>query len=291
MVLSEFKEIIKTKEPLAGYTFTGLGGSCEMLATPRDVRELAALFQACLQKNISLRILGNGCNLLVCKAYLPGVVVRLVEKPFVACEQDGKITRMGAGASIFSAISFCAQNNLAGLETLVGIPGTIGGAVISNLGDRNGSVGRFVSRVEVLDSQGNRQFRDKEEISFREQGSDLNDPVLLSVEFQFDQDKPEAIMKRLKKSWVGRKINLPTGVPYAGKIFRNPRGLVATTLIEQAGLQREKIGGAEICDRDANYIILHPGVQTEDVLRLIEHIRQGVRERFNVELEPEISIW
>ncbi len=289
--LMEFEPIIKKSSSLSPHTFSGLAGVCEYLAEPRSKEELAALFKTCHTNKIPFRILGNGCNLLVRSAVVPGVVVKLTNPAFFGFENLGNTVRMGAGASIFSAISFCSQNNMAGFETLIGIPGTIGGALLSNTSDKSGPISRFVRKIEVIDSLGIIQIRDKEEISFSDKGNDLRDPVILSVEFAFENDKTESIVKRLRKAWISRKIQLPLGVPYAGKIFKNPRGLTAASLVEQGGFQKTKVGGAEICDRDSNYIVIHPNAVVEDVLRLIEQVKQGIRERFNVDLELEITIW
>lgn len=289
--LMEFEPILTKNASLSPHTFSGLAGVCEYLAEPRSKEDLALLFKACKSNSIPFRILGNGCNLLVRSPIVPGVVVKLTNPAFCGFENLGHTVRMGAGASIFSAISFCSKNNMAGFETLIGIPGTIGGALLSNTSDRSGPISRFVRKIEVLDSLGNLQVRDKEELSFSDKGNDLRDPVILSVEFAFEQDKTESIVKRLRKAWISRKIHLPLGIPYAGKIFRDPRGLTASSLIEQGGFLKSRIGGAEICDRDPNYIVIHPNAMVEDVLRLIEQVKQGVRERFNVELDLEIAIW
>jgi len=289
--LIEFEQILKKSSSLSPYTFSGLPGVCEYLAEPRSKEELAALYKACLANKIPFKILGNGCNLLVRSAMVSGVVVKLTNPVFCGFENLGNTVRMGAGASIFAAISFCSQNNMAGFETLIGIPGTIGGALLSNTSDKSGPISRFVRKIEVLDSLGNLQIRDKEEISFSDKGNDLRDLVILSVEFAFEHDKTESIVKRLRKAWISRKIQLPLGVPYTGKIFKNPRGLTAASLMEQGGFQKARVGGAEICDRDSNYIVIHPNAVVEDVLRLIEQIKQGIRERFNVDLELEIAIW
>lgn len=289
--LKEFEPILKKSVSLSPYTFSGLGGVCEFLAEPQSKEELASLYKVCLAEKIPFRILGNGCNLLVKSNLVPGVVVRLSSHAFIGFEDLGNTIRMGAGASIFFAIRFCSENNMAGFETLIGIPGTIGGALLSNTCDKSGPISRFVRKIEVLDSLGNIQFRDKEEVSFGETGSDLRDPVILSVEFSFEHDKTDSIVKRLRKAWINRKIQLPLGVPYAGKIFKNPRGLTAASLIEQAGFQKNRVGGAEFCDRDLNFIIIHPNAVVDDVSKLIDQVQQGIKEKFNLDLELEISIW
>jgi UDP-N-acetylmuramate dehydrogenase len=220
-----------------------------------------------------------------------GVVVRLSEPAFTQIAVEGKRVRAGTGASVASLISEAARHNLAGLETLVGIPGTVGGALRTNAGDRAGDIGQYVRSVEVLDSQGQVQVRDRDELRFAEHDSNLDDPVLLTVEFALDADSADAIVKRMRRAWIMRKAARPAVFQAAGRIFKNPRGLSASALIEQAGLARTKVGGAEVSDRDANYIAVHPGASSRDVLRLIELMRARVRERFDVQLEQEITVW
>jgi UDP-N-acetylmuramate dehydrogenase len=173
----------------------------------------------------------------------------------------------------------------------VGIPGSVGGALRCNAGDRSGDIGQFVRQVEVMDSDGGVLFRDRDELRFDEHASNLDDPVLLSAEFQLEVDAAEAIVKRMRKSWIARKASQPLSFQAAARIFKNPRGLSAAALIEQTGLARTRVGGVEVSDRDANYFIVQPGASARDVLRLIDLVRSRVQERFNVTLEQEITVW
>jgi UDP-N-acetylmuramate dehydrogenase len=289
--LEEFAEIIKRNEPLAPFTHLKLGGPAEMLIQPRSHEELSRVVSRCFQERIPLRVLGSGCNLLVRDEGIPGAVLRLSAPVFTQITASGKRIRAGTGAAVSALISMAARHNLAGLETLVGIPGTVGGALRCNAGDRTGDIGQFVRLVEVLDSQGTIQVRDRDELHFADHASNLDDPVLLTAEFNLEPDDPDAIVKRMRKAWILRKASLPLTFQSAGRIFKNPRGLSAAALIEQTGLARTRVGGAEISDRDANYIVVHSGATSRDVLRLIDLVRSRVKERFNVQLEREITVW
>jgi UDP-N-acetylmuramate dehydrogenase len=289
--LEEFAEIIQRDAPLAPFTHLKVGGPAEMLARPRSPEELSRLVRACYRERIPLRVLGCGCNMLVRDEGVPGVVVRLSEPAFTQIHVQGRQVRAGTGATVAALISATAANNLTGLETLVGIPGTVGGALRTNAGDRGGDIGQFVRLVEVLDNQGEVQVRDREELRFTEHASNLDDPVLLTVEFALEPDQTDAIVKRMRKAWILRKAGQPAVFQAAGRIFKRPRGLSASALIEQAGLARTRVGRAEVSDRDANYIVVHPGATSRDVLRLIDLVRARVKERFNVELEQEIAVW
>jgi UDP-N-acetylmuramate dehydrogenase len=220
-----------------------------------------------------------------------GVVLRLSEPAFTQIAVENNRVRAGTGTAVSALISQAARNGLSGFETLVGIPGTVGGALRCNAGDRSGDIGQFVRQVEIMDSNGNTQVRDRDELRFDEHASNLDDPVLLTAEFQLETDSAESIVKRMRKAWIARKATQPLSFQAAARIFKNPRGLSAAALIEQTGLARMRVGGAEVSDRDANYIIVHPGASTRDVLRLFDLVRSRVQERFNLTLEQEITIW
>jgi UDP-N-acetylmuramate dehydrogenase len=290
-VLDEFADVIKRHEPLAPYTYLKLGGPAEMLVQPRSRDELSRVVQRCFQEGIPLRVLGSGCNLLVRDEGVAGAVLHLSDAAFTRITVEGKRVRAGTGAPVSALIAQAARHGLAGLEPLVGIPGTVGGALRTNAGDRSGDIGQFVRQVEVLDSRGATQVRDRDELSFADHASNLDDPVLLTVEFALEADSADAIVKRMRKAWIVRKAAQPLSFQSAARMFKNPRGLSAAALVEQAGLARSRVGGAEVSDRDANYVVVHPGASSRDVLRLIDLVRSRVRERFNVELEREITVW
>jgi UDP-N-acetylmuramate dehydrogenase len=247
--------------------------------------------QCCFQQRIPLRILGNGCNILIRDEGVKGAVLRLSEPAFVEVTVQGKRIRAGAGAPVSALISQAARHGLAGLETLIGIPGTVGGALRCNAGDRSGDIGQFVRRVEVLDSQGAVQVREREELRFAYRWSNLDDPVVLEAEFELDPDDSNAIVKRMRKAWILRNASQPLSFQAAARVFRNPRGLSAAALIEQAGLANTRVSGAEVSERDAAFVVVRPGASSRDVLRLIDLVRSRVQERFGVQLELEIAIW
>ena len=286
-----FAELVQHKLPLAPFTYLKVGGQAEMFVQPRDREELARVVRHCFEQRIPLRVLGNGCNLLVSDEGVKGVVVRLSEPVFSGVTVAGQSVKAGAGAPLSLLISQAARHGLAGLEVLVGILGTVGGSLRSNVGGRTGEIGQFVRRIEVMDGRGTIQMREGDELSFAYQGSNLDDPVLLSAEFELEKDDPDTIVKRMRKAWIVRKACQPLTFQAAARIFQDPRGLNAAALIDQAGLARTRVGGAEVSERDANYIIVHPGGTARDVLRLIELVRSRVQERFNVGLELEITVW
>jgi UDP-N-acetylmuramate dehydrogenase len=290
-VLQDFADIVKPNEPLAPYTFLKVGGPAEVLAQPRSQEELAALIRQCTSAKVPFRVLGGGCNIVVRDEGVPGVVLRLSEPAFTHISVQGKRIRAGAGAAIASFISAAARQGLAGMEALVGIPGTIGGALRCNAGDRSEEIGQYVRSVEVLDESGQVQVRERDELRFAYAWSNLDDPVLLAADFDLEADQVDRIIKRLRKAWILRKASQPLTFQAAARIFKNPRGQSAAALLGQAGLAGTRVGGAEVSDRDANFIVAQPGTSARDILRLIDMMRSRVREHTGVELELEISVW
>jgi UDP-N-acetylmuramate dehydrogenase len=289
--LAEFADIVKANEPLAPYTHLKVGGPAEALVQPRSRDELGAVVCRCFEQQIPLRVLGAGCNVLVSDEGVQGVVLRLGAPAFTQVTVEGRRLRSGSGAALSALISAAAHHTLAGLEALVGTPGTVGGALRHNAGDRSSEIGQYVERVEVVDPAGKVQVIEKEDIRFGSRWSNLEDPVLLSAGFELEYDGPQDIVKRMRKAWIQRRASQPFSFQAAGRIFRDPRGLSAAALIEQAGLAGTRVGGAELSERNANFMVAHPGTGARDVLRLVEMVRTKVRECFNVELELGISVW
>ena len=238
--LEEFAEIVKRNEPLAPYTHLRLGGSVDFLVQPRNRQELSAVVRRCFQEGLPLRVIGGACNVLVGDEGVRGVVLRLSDPAFAQISVEAKRVKAGAGAAVSALISHAAQAGLAGLETLVGIPGTVGGALRCNAGDRSGDIGQFVRQVEVLDSKGELQVRERDELHFAYRWSNLDDPVLVTAEFQLEPDDTDAIVKRMRKAWIMRQASQPYSFEASARMFRDPRGLTAAALIEKAGLGKTR---------------------------------------------------
>ncbi len=287
----DFADFTQFNAPLGPHTPLGVGGAVEVLVQPRTREELAAVIRRCSAKQLRCRILGSGGNILVRDEGVAGIVLRLVAPAFTQVSVDKRAVRAGSGATLSSLIAHACRNGLAGLESLVGLPGTVGGALLLNAGDRNSDIGQLVRRVEVIDSQGNVQTREHDEIRFTSSGTILEDPVLISAEFALENDSRDTITKRLRKAWIQYKATQPFSYQSAARIFKNPPGLNAGALIEQAGLITTKVGAVAISERNPNYLVVDAGATTRDILRLVEMVRTRVHDRFHIDLELAISVW
>jgi UDP-N-acetylmuramate dehydrogenase len=286
-----FPEIVKRGEPLAPYTHLRIGGPAEFLVQPRSVPELAAVLRRCKEQRVPVRMLGGGYNLLVRDEPVVGAVVRLQGEAFAGLERDGRTVRAAGGAQLFDLLAFAVRAGLGGLETLVGIRGTVGGSVRCNVGDKTGEIGSSVRRVAVLADDGAQELRSRDDLNFSDHGSDLVEPVILWVEFDLEPNEPEVLLRRMRKAWVQRQAGEPLSFQAGVRMFRNPTGGTASSLIERAGLAKHRCGGAEVSERNGNYAIVHPGTTAADVLGLIESVRKTVRERTGLLLEQELNVW
>lgn len=289
--LDDFSGILKQDESLAPYTWLKVGGPAQLFFEPRNPDELQGILEFCREEELTVRLFGGGSNLLVRDEGVSGAVIHLAGTGFDEITIEGTTVRAGGGALLSHVVSQSVSAGLAGLDTLVGIPGTVGGAVSGNAGGRTGDIGQFISSVDVMTAGGQRFTRTEDELSFNYRHSSVNELAVLSVEFSLAEGDPTEITKRMRTQWIMKKESQPLSFQSAGCIFRNPRGLSAGALIEQAGLKGTRIGACEVSDRHANFIVTREGATSSDVLRLIDLIATKVSEEHGIDLETEIRIW
>jgi UDP-N-acetylmuramate dehydrogenase len=291
-LFDDFRGTVKLDVPLAPLVWFRLGGAAAYFASPRQLDELVALLNRCRQEGIAFKILGGGSNVLIRDEGVNALVIHLESPFFSDLTVRENIVEAGAAVPLTALISHSARAGLGGLEVLTGIPGTVGGALRGNAGGRQGAIGQFVRRATVLDPSDLVQVRERDDLSFADRDSNLDDPLILSAEFELTPEDPESVVRRMRRIWIIKKENQPYGHQSSGCIFKNPSADVsAGALIDQAGLRGTRLGGAEVSDRHANFIIAHPGAKASDVLQLIDRIRQRVWQQFGYELELQIQVW
>jgi UDP-N-acetylmuramate dehydrogenase len=183
------------------------------------------------------------------------------------------------------------RQGLAGIECLAGIPGTVGGGVRMNAGGKFGDIGSVVLNVQVMDDQGQLFQRTRDDLVFDYRTTNISSPYILGATLELEEDDPERIMRKTKEIWMYKRNTQPLNTKNAGCIFKNPRGLSAGALIDQAGLKGMRIGGAEISSKHANFIVAHPGCTADDVMSMVKLIREKVFEKNEIHLESEVRIW
>ena len=285
--------IVQRNYPLGQATTFGIGGPCEYFVQPRSEEELRETLEQASKAGVEVRALGRGSNLLVLDEGVKGVVVQLDSTGFGRIEIQDDIVRAGAAAPLPKVVADAARHGLSGIECLVGIPGSVGGGVLMNAGGTSGDIGQTVERVKVMNSHGETFYRERDDLVFAYRLSNISAKFVLDAELRLMPDATKAIDARMKKNWIARKNSQPMNSASAGCVFKNPRGLAAGMLIDQAGLKGASVGGAVVSRKHANYIVIKDKEKAKaaDVLALIEQVRKTVKERFDVSLELEIQIW
>jgi len=281
--------------PVGPLTWYRVGGAADVLAHPQSVQQLARLLRACAEQQIPLRLLGRGANVIVADRGVRGVVVQLDAPAFCEISVVGTTVTAGGGADLAKFIMTCVRGGLAGPEVLAGIPGTVGGAVRMNAGGRFGEIGPLVEQVHALGWTGQVVAHRRDDIDFGYRRSHLGEPVIVQVEFALRRGNPDSLRSRVKEYFRWKGQSQPLGGRSAGCAFKNPPRETceepAGRLIDEAGLKGRRIGGAEVSPVHANFIVIHPGGTADDAIRLMDHVRQRVAERFGVNLEREFVVW
>jgi len=290
-VFSEFKAIVRQNVPLAMHTWMQLGGPAEYFAEPRSTEELVALLKIARAEKLPVRTLGAGSNLLVSDDEVAGLVLRFTAPEFTEIRSEGNTVFAGGGAKLGRVITHSVHAGLGGIEGLIGIPGTVGGALVANAGTNNDDIGQAVKSVKILTEEGEVRELSHNEILFEYRHSSLEETIILSATLQLQEEDPLELSRRLQKLWIFRKTSQPMGHQCTGLVFKNPRGMIAGELIEKAGLKGTRIGGAVVSERNANFIVVEAECTSNDVLRLIELVQTQVQKRLDVELEVGLEVW
>ncbi|GAJ12630.1 unnamed protein product, partial [marine sediment metagenome] len=253
--------------------------------------QLEEIVQRCNENEIPIYVMGFGSNLLISDDGLRAAVIKLEAKDFAQTQFDSEQLTVWAGAELSELVLTCVQKGFSGIEALTGIPGSVGGAVRMNAGGNFGDIGAAVETVTLMDNQGNIFEKSKPELMFDYRRTNITAKFILNATLKLAAADPEQIMRTVKEIWIYKKNNQPLNTRNCGCIFKNPRGVSAGALVDRAGLKGLQIGGAIVSEKHANFIIAEKGCKSRDVIRLIDAIKQRVKEQFGIELELEIEIW
>ena len=290
-IFSDLEKIVETNYPLANHTWYGLGGPADYFIRPQNVDQLKDVALRCNENKIPIYVLGFGSNLLISDEGLRAAVVKLDSDQFKKVEFDGDQITTWAGADLSKLVLTCVEKGLSGIEALTGIPGSVGGAVRMNAGGNFGDIGAAVETVTLMDNQGAIFEKSKPELMFDYRRTNITAKFVLNARLKLTEGDPEQIMRTVKEIWIHKKNNQPLNSKNSGCIFKNPKGASAGALIDRAGLKGLQIGGASVSEKHANFIIADKKCKSRDVLRLIDAIKERVKEQFDTELELEIEIW
>jgi len=290
-LIAGLEHFVRQNESLAPHTWLRLGGPAELFAEPNTTEELQTLVKRCHEQNVPVRIIGSGSNLLVRDQGVPGVVVALNHPAFASIQVEGAKLTTGGGAKLSSVVSTSVGRGLAGLESLAGVPGTVGGALHGNSGANGVDIGQHLVSADVMTQTGEIHTRQAGELQFTYRQSSLDELVILSATFELEQVDAQELTRRMQKFWIVQKAAQPGGGESVGYLFIDPPGLSASSLIEQAGLKTTKVGGAEICTEHPNFVVAGADATAEDVEKLATLVQSRVKEVTGVELIRQLSTW
>lgn len=279
-------------EPMSAHCSFRIGGPARLMACPASGAEAAALLRLLREADAPVELMGKGTNLLVADEGLDAVVVRLGEAISGAELLPGDRVRAGAGISLAKLAVFAAEAGLSGLEFAHGIPGSLGGAVFMNAGAYGGEMKDVLESAEIALPDGTlREVPAEElELSYRHSALEGSGALVTAATVKLTPAEPEAIRARMRELMEKRRASQPLDMPSAGSTFKRPAGGYAAALIDQAGLKGFAIGGAQVSEKHAGFVINRGGATFDDVLRLMEHIQKTVLEKSGVRLEPEVRI-
>ncbi len=289
-MLGEIRGEVRFKEPLSFHTSLRIGGPADIFVVPQDVEDIRLALGFAEREQLPVEIVGGGNNLLVRDRGIRGVVLKL-EGCLGRADFRGEEAVAGAGVGLSALIREAAALNLGGIECLVGIPATIGGAVAMNAGTPDGWIGDFISAVYFLHPDGTLgEFKPNNGSFGHRAFSAPPGAVLVGARLQLHRRPQAEIQKDMRQRLKHKKATQPLALASAGCVWKNPQSEVAARLIEKVGLKGKRHNGAEISAKHANFIVNRGGATAADILDLMEITRERVQNHFGLTLEPEIRI-
>ena len=289
--LTGLEHFVRGEESLAPRCWLRCGGIAEYFAEPANMEDLLQLVERCATEELPIRLLGSGSNIIIPDAGLKGVTVSLDSPAFGGIEINDSQIKAGGGVALSHLITAAAGAGLAGLEPLIGIPGTIGGALHGNSGDRTTDVGDWVNSVTVLTRSGEVRTLNKEEMTFSYRSSSVDELAILDATFQLEPESNDELTRRMQKLWIVKRSKQPSGAQGTACLFKDPIGVTAGEVIVQANLKSASVGGAHLFPGDPNFVILHQDANSSDIIQLMDSLRERVEQQLGVELETAVQIW
>ena len=297
---SFWKGKILWNKPMSQYSTFKVGGPAEAIISVTNSEDLTRLIHWLKKNDVNWWIVGRGSNILVPDQGLAGVTI-VLEGEFSSIEklesegsqkENSTLIRAGAGCLLSKVIHYCTKNSLSGFEFAFGIPGSVGGAVIMNAGAWGHEIENLLDSATLMDNNGEVSTEQGRNLGFTYRGWGMKPKtVLLYATFTLTTSSREEIKAACRKYQELRKKNQPLIEPSAGSFFKNPPGLSAGRLIDEAGLKGHSIGGAKISEKHANFIVNTGSASATDILNLMRLVQNTVYKQFDIKLEPEVHIF
>ena len=295
-LIEELKNIlgdegVKLEEAMSRHTSFKVGGNAQIFVEPGDEEALQRLLKLINAEKIDHYIIGNGSNMLVSDKGYKGIIISMLKFTSPSLIENESIS-ISAGKTLKELTEFARDNSLSGLEFAYGIPGSVGGAVFMNAGAYDGEIKEVLDKVKVMDKEGNVLSLNTGELdlSYRHSNIEEKGYIVLEAKFNLKKADKSAIWKKMQELMARRIDKQPLNFPSAGSTFKRPEGYFAGKLIDDAGLRGYSIGGAKVSDKHCGFIVNADKASAEDVYALITYVRLKVKDRFGVELEPELRV-
>ncbi len=282
---------VRAGEPMARRTTFLIGGPADFLLIAHSASDIAQAMKAAVRAGETALVIGNGSNLLVRDGGIRGLVIAVGEGMREISVRGNTIVAQ-AGASMRKTALAARDAGLSGLECLAGIPGNVGGALAMNAGAYGGEIAQAVESVDAVTRMGECISLARDDLAFGYRSCALSQSGMAAVEARFalTPDDPKAIGRRMEDFTARRTASQPLNLPSAGSVFKRPEGAYAAKLIDDAGLKGLSVGGAQVSQKHAGFIVNTGGATAADVLALIELVREAVHARFGIWLETEIRV-
>ena len=295
-LIEELKNIlgdegVKTEEAMSRHTSFKVGGNAQIFVEPGDEEALQRLLKFINAEKIDYYIIGNGSNMLVSDKGYRGIIISMLKFTTQSLIENESIT-ISAGKTLKELTELAHDNSLSGLEFAYGIPGSVGGAVFMNAGAYAGEIKEVLDKVKVMDKEGNVLSLNAGELdlSYRHSNIEEKGYIVLEAKFNLKKADKSVIWEKMQELMARRIDKQPLNFPSAGSTFKRPEGYFAGKLIDDAGLRGYSIGGAKVSDKHCGFIVNADKASAKDVYTLISYVRLKVKEKFDVELEPELRV-
>ena len=283
--------LVRRQVELGPLTTLGVGGPAPWVVEPRSREELALAVAGLNAAGAAFRLLGGGSNLLVGDEGVDEVVIHTRRLTGLQGDAGAGLLRAEAGLPLSRLVARCQARGLAGAECLIGIPGTVGGAVAGNAGGAHGCIGDLLTTVTLLEADGRLREVPCTPSEFGYRRSPFRGAVVVEATLALRPDAPRAIRERMRAIHAAKRASQPLTAASAGCMFKNPRPHSSGRLIDAAGCKGLSVGGARVSERHANFFVNEGGAAARDVLALIERVRAEVARSSGHELELEVEIW
>ncbi len=289
----ELEQKIIFDEPMKKHTSFKIGGTADYFFKATTLEELQNIIKFAKIKEWPITIIGNGSNLLVTDKGIRGLVIKIdINKLKIEKKDKFAVVEVGAGNKLMALATKMKDEELSGLEGLSGIPGSVGGAVVMNAGAYGKEMKDVVLSTTCMDKNGKLYTfsNEEQEFSYRNSIFQKKDYIIIETKLKLEYGKKDEIQKRMEEYFKSRKEKQPIEYPSAGSSFKRQEGIITAKLIDDVGLKGYKIGGAQVSEKHAGFIVNYNNATATDVINLINYIKEKVYSKYGIKIEEEIKI-